>query len=259
MSRTVVRLISCTVLLTTALAAQTLTDLERRAANGDHDAQTALGTLYETGDGVPIDLARAVALYREAASAGHVGAQINLATMYLDGAGVTRNAATAVEWLRRAADRGSAFAQLSLGMLFESGDPPVRPDIREAARRYRQAAGQGFMPAQFQLARLYEEGRGLSRDLDEAAALYRKAADQKDPAAQLRLGILLSPGNGARTDVVEAHMWLNLSASRWKNEALRVEAAARRDALEPRMTEAQISEAIRRSLRWQDTVGMGQK
>jgi hypothetical protein len=54
-------------------------------------------------------------------------------------------------------------------------------------------------------------------------------------------------------------MWLNLAASRWKNEALRVEAAARRDALEKEMTEAQISDAIRRSLRWQDTVGMQQK
>jgi len=38
-----------------------------------------------------------------------------------------------------------------------------------------------------------------------------------------------------------------------------VEAAARRDALEKQMTEAQVSEGIQRSLRWQDTVGMQQK
>jgi TPR repeat protein len=79
------------------------------------------------------------------------------------------------------------------------------------------------------------------------------------PPRRLRLGILLSPGNGTRTDVVEAYKWLNLSASRWKSEALRVEAAARRDALEKQMTEPQVSEAIQRSLRWQDTVGMEQK
>jgi len=249
----------CSLLFSTALAAQTLTDLQRRAADGDRDAKTALGTLYETGDGVPLDPARAMALYREAATAGHIGAQINLATMYLEGAGVTRNAAASVEWFTRAADRGSALAQLSLGMIFESGDAPVRADARQAARRYREAAAQGLMPAQFRLARLYEDGRGVPRDLDQAATWYRKAADQTDPAAQLRLGILLSPGNGARTDVVEAHMWLNLSASRWKSEALRVEAAARRDALEQQMTAAQISDAIRRSLRWQDTVGMQQR
>jgi TPR repeat protein len=253
------RLVLCTALLTTALAAQTLTDLERRAAAGDRDAQTALGTLYETGDGVPLDPARAAALYRQAATAGHIGAQINLATMYLDGAGVARDAAAAVEWFTRAADGGNALAQLSLGMISEAGDPPVKANPRLAADRYRQAAMQGLMPAQFRLARLYEEGRGVARDLDQAAAWYRKAADQTDPAAQLRLGILLSPGNGTRTDIVAAHMWLNLSASRWKNEALRVEAAARRDALEKQMSEAQISDAIRRSLRWQDTVGMQQK
>jgi hypothetical protein len=200
-----------------------------------------------------------MALYRDAAAAGHVGAQINLATMYLDGAGVPRDAAAAVEWLTRAADRGSALAQMNLGMMYESGDAPVKADPRQAGRRYREAATQGLMPAQYRLARLYEAGRGVPRDLDQAAMWYRKAADQTDPAAQLRLGILLSPGNGKRTDVVEAHMWLNLSASRWKSEALRVEAAARRDALEKRMTEAQISDAIRRSLRWQDTVGMQQK
>ena len=38
-----------------------------------------------------------------------------------------------------------------------------------------------------------------------------------------------------------------------------MEAAARRDALEARMTPAQISEAIRRSIEWQDTVGMQQR
>src|SRR5690242_3321504 len=100
----------CTVLFAASLGAQTLSDLQRRADAGDRDAQTALGTLYETGDGVPLDPARAAALYRAAATAGHVGAQINLATMYLDGAGVPRHPATAVEWLTKAADAGDALA-----------------------------------------------------------------------------------------------------------------------------------------------------
>ena len=99
----------------------------------------------------------------------------------------------------------------------------------------------------------------MPRDLDQAAAWYRKAADQTDPAAQLRLGILLSPGNGARTDVVEAHMWLNLSASRWKNEALRVEAAARRDALEAAHDAGADLRGHPPVARWQDTVGMQQE
>src|SRR6185503_4623882 len=102
------------LVLVLLIAAQTLTDLQNRAAAGNRDAQTALGTLYETGDGVPLDPARAAALYREAAAAGHVAAQINLATMYLDGAGVPRDAAAAVQWFSRAADRGNALAQLNL-------------------------------------------------------------------------------------------------------------------------------------------------
>jgi len=181
-----VRPLVCALLLTTALAAQTLTDLQRRAAAGDHDAQTALGTLFETGDGVPLDPSRAVTLYREAAAAGHVGALINLGTMYLDGAGVQRDPVAAVRWLTRAAAAGSALAQLNLGMIYDAGDPPVKADAAQAARRYGQAAAQGLMPAQYRLARLYEDGRGVPRDLDQAASWYRKAADQTDPAAQLR-------------------------------------------------------------------------
>jgi TPR repeat protein len=124
MAERMLRPIVCTLLVTTALAAQTLTDLQRRAAAGDHDAQTALGTLYETGDGVPLDPAHAAALYRAAATAGHAGAQINLATMYLDGAGVQKDAAAAVAWLTRAADGGNTLAQLNLGMIYESGSRP---------------------------------------------------------------------------------------------------------------------------------------
>jgi len=66
----------------------------------------------------------------------------------------------------------------------------------------------------------------------------------------------MRPGNGARTDVVEAHKWLNLAASRWENKEHRIEAAARREALEAVMTSDQISEATKRALRWQDTVGL---
>ncbi len=99
----------------------------------------------------------------------------------------------------------------------------------------------------------------MARDLDEAAAWYLKAADHADPAAQFRLGLLMRPGNGARTDIVEAHKWLNLAASRWEDKEHRIEAAAQREALEATMTDGQISDAIRRSLRWQDTVGLGRR
>jgi len=195
-------------------------------------------------------------LYRQAARDGHIGAQINIAILLLDGQGVRRDPAEAATWLRLAATHGNGFAQLTLGSLYETGDAPVARDEREAAVWYRRAADQGLVPAQYLLARLYEHGRGVTRDLDEAVAWYRKAADHADPAAQFRLGLLISPGNGARTDVVEAHKWLNLAASRWEDKEHRIEAAARRAALEATMTNDQISDATRRALRWQDTIGL---
>ena len=161
------------------------------------------------------------------------GAQTNLATMYLDGAGVrARSGRSGALAAPRRRQRRRVCAT----------DPGHGARNRRPARGARRRAGRASVPAGRRPgvdggavppgAAVRERASACARDLDQAAAWYRKAADRADPAAQLRLGILLGPGNGARTDVVAAHMWLNLSASRWKNEDLRVEAAARRDALE---------------------------
>ena len=46
------------------------------------------------------------------------------------------------------------------------------------ARWYRPAADQGFVSAQYNLARMYEEGRGSAIDIIEAAHWYRQAAEK---------------------------------------------------------------------------------
>src|SRR5689334_22884384 len=90
--------------ITTLVAQPRDAQLERlraRAEAGDPDAQVVLGGLYEVGDGVERDGARAIAWYRKAAERGHAEAQLNLGTLYLDGAGVRRDPAAAVRVLRQ--------------------------------------------------------------------------------------------------------------------------------------------------------------
>ena len=62
------------------------------------------------GEGVPADVEAAVALFHEAAEAGHVEAQRCLGVMYEEGKGVSRDEAEAVKWYRLAAEQGDAAA-----------------------------------------------------------------------------------------------------------------------------------------------------
>jgi TPR repeat protein len=231
-------------------------DLQQRANAGDLDAQVALGNAYESGQGVTESVTEAARWYERAATAGHAGAQVNLATIYLEGRAIRRNTALAARWFRAAAAQGDVMAQFNLGVLLETGAPGMTRDLTGAASWFRKAADQGLYLAQYRLGILYEEGRGVTRNTREAAAWYRKAADRDHAEAQLALGALYA-ARGELTDIVEAHKWLNLAASRWKSQALRVKAVTQRDALAASMTKEQLAEAGRRAIAWQDSVGMG--
>ena len=59
-------------------------------------------------------------------------------------------------------------------------------------------------------------------------------------------------GQGVPQDDVEAHMWLNLAASRLAGEQ-RQRTVAARDIVAARMTSADLSEAQRRAREWHAT------
>ena len=99
-------------------AIQELTPL---AEAGDALAQTFLGNMYETGQGVPQDYAEAVRWYRLTAEQGVAMGQYNLGFMYRQGQGVPQDYAEAIRWYRLAADQGDANAQNSLGIMYSKG------------------------------------------------------------------------------------------------------------------------------------------
>ena len=61
------------------------------ADQGDADAQSMLGLMYDLGRGVPQDYAQAVKWYRLAADQGYAWAQNNLGNMYELGQGVPQD------------------------------------------------------------------------------------------------------------------------------------------------------------------------
>ena len=95
-----------------------ISNLKRKAEQGDADAQFNLGVLYYYGDGVPQDYAKARRWWEQAAAQGHAGATLNLGLMYVRGQGVPQNDAKARQWWERAAAHGDANTQKILKILF---------------------------------------------------------------------------------------------------------------------------------------------
>lgn len=63
--------------------------LQKEAEAGDAKAQYDLGRMYEGGEGVPKDAAKAVEWLQKAAAQGHADAQALLGRMYARGEGVS--------------------------------------------------------------------------------------------------------------------------------------------------------------------------
>ena len=168
----------------------------RRCADDTKVAKLMLAVLYERGEGVPQDLEKAFALYREGAlgSRGEPGSRTDCLDCALFGnsevdpvaaAGAVRiYASGAAGWLSedevvRLLSTASRYeeptAQRMLGVLYLQGKSVIR-DEAEGARWLLKAALGGDAEAQFDLAMLYENGVGVARDPARAKHWYEAAA-----------------------------------------------------------------------------------
>ena len=81
-----------------------------RKVQGNADAQSNLGVMYYTGQGVPQDHVQAVKWFRLAADQGLASAQFFLGLMYAKGEGVPQNYVQAHMWLNLAGAGGDTLA-----------------------------------------------------------------------------------------------------------------------------------------------------
>ncbi len=166
-------------------------DLFRRAAReGSPYAHFNHGAILANGWGVAPDDADAAAAFLQAANGGDALAMQLVAQRYdkpqaenwlkkaaeamlpeaprepLRIASVKIDSAALVAWYQDKA-RTEPWAQAYLGMLSEAGQW-VPQDYAAAAAWYRRAGEAGYVPAQWRLARFYNEGRGVPQDRAEA-------------------------------------------------------------------------------------------
>ena len=104
----------------------------KQAAQGDAHAQTTLGLLYSTGDGVPHDPRTAIKWFRKAAEQGDGFGQLMLATKYFEGDGVAQDPVKGLAWAILAAEaaadgEGAATPAPSLEELRKSFGTDLTP------------------------------------------------------------------------------------------------------------------------------------
>ncbi|MDD5249405.1 MAG: tetratricopeptide repeat protein [Rhodocyclaceae bacterium] len=139
--------------------------LERAAAEGSAEAQYRLGRMYQEGEWVTPDDAKANALLHRSDLPDDNHA-VDIAQV-IAGIGYAMD-----EWyhqrqpeLRKLADDGDPEAQYQLGMRLERGEFGSVKDVPAAIDWYRRAAASGHLPAMTSLAHLYAHGAmGLRAD-----------------------------------------------------------------------------------------------
>ena len=124
-----------------------------------------------------------------------------------------------IEVCRRNAERCGARLQRHLGQLFQKGEylfrsgERVECDLFEAARWYELSAKHGDADAQLRIARMYDQGQGVSQDEKLAARWYKKAAQQGLATAQYALGTMYDNGRGVPLSYRLARSWFRLAAA----------------------------------------------
>jgi len=166
---------------------------KREVAPQSPVAINSMANMYYRGDGVTQDYAKALYLYKKAASSGHMASVITVGYMYEYGQGTPVNYAEARTWYERAADKGYAGAQKAMGDLYRFGRGGVRDDAM-AAQWYKKAADQNFAEAQCQLGYLMLRGRGVAADSGSARALFEAGMTQNNACSQHYMAFMYMNG-----------------------------------------------------------------
>lgn len=171
----------------------------------------------------------ALKFFEQAAEVGHPLAQWKLGKMYQDGQGVGANQTTALKYFTDVAvNRGDeppnslmapfvAHSLVAVGKYYLNGikGSDIRKNPHKAMKIFRYAASfYGNAEAQFNLGRMYFEGRGGYLDKKMAARWLKLAALKGHHQSQALLGRMMFMGDGIPARPSEGLMWLTLARER---------------------------------------------
>jgi len=166
------------------------------AKEGDADAQTSLGFMYQNAQGCEKDDKKAVEFYTKAAEAKHPYALFNLAVLYMNGlCGLECDQFKAHELHMQAAIREVPAAMYEVALMLEQGLGCTQ-NYSEAAFWYEEGAKRGNLESFNNLGTLYKDGHGVEKDDAKCFLCFSRAAEGGLPQGLYNLGFLYDLGIG---------------------------------------------------------------
>src|SRR5690606_23544949 len=175
------------------------------ANRNDAAAMTLLGELYAQGLAVPPDFAEAASWYRLAHEKGDAHATFAPAMLTTNGQGLARDRTRAEALLEEAAGKGHPVASYNLALLLLP--KRTEADDERAVALLERAAEADIGDAQYALAVLYREGRGVPVNRIKMAEWLARAAENDNVPAQVEYAIALFNGDGTARSEEEAARW----------------------------------------------------
>ena len=207
-------------LINAALQQTSLEAIERGASNGDALGQALLCTAYNQGIGVEASPETARRWCESGTKAGsHLAGWILSSLVRVGGANAAPDVERADALLLAAADGGDARAQYEIGWRNLEAEASDTARQEMAVRYTRAAAEQGFQDAQFNLAWLYENGKGVPQDYATAMLWYQKLADEESPVGLRGLGWMKMQGWGGPQDFAGARALLTKASEKGDGNA----------------------------------------
>jgi enhanced entry protein EnhC len=171
--------------------------------------------MLEKGLGAAPDPVAAQRWYTAAAEQGNPVAQYLLGQFYQLGVVGDPDYTLAKEWYKKSATQLSK-ASVALGFLYETVDD----NYAEALKAYEQAAAKGDILGEYNLALMYEYGKGVPIDYAKAKSLFIEAANKGVDEAMNQLGGMYFYGLGQERNEQQALVWYKKAAALGNRNAL---------------------------------------
>lgn len=107
---------------------------------------------------------------------------------------------------QKLANAGDPQAMYEVARMYELGRG-TELDMQKAVQWYERALAKGQNDARAHLGVMYFEGSGVKRDLKRAVSLIQPAAENGNPTAQYYMGHMYEQGEGLRRDLNQAMFW----------------------------------------------------
>ena len=177
-------------------------------------AKGFLGYMQLTGTGGIKDEASALANLKAASDAGIASAMVNLGSIYEKGLGVPVDIQAALSFYEKASAAGSVDGRKRAIDILYFGRDGISPDFVKVYPIIEAAAIGGDAPSSNLLGTMHEFGQGVPLDLGKAIHWFREGATRGDLKAQSNLGRMLRQTSTSDADLLEAYRWIRLSAER---------------------------------------------